>query len=173
MIDCPYCGSENIPGSDDCQECGQPLNDAEMQAPASEVEQNLLADHINVLKLKQPCVVSPNATVGDVIQQMADNRIGCVMVVEDDKPVGIFSERDALLKLNADAANHVDRPISDFMTENPQTLEHSAKIVFAVQRMDVGGYRHVPIVSDNGQLEGIISVRTILNYLTEQLGSGN
>ena len=44
-----------------------------------------------------------------------------------------------------------------------------AKIAFAVQRMDLGGYRHLPIVDREGQLSGIISVRDILEYLTERM----
>lgn len=172
MIDCPYCGAENIPGSDDCEECGQPLSDIHFQAPANAVEQSLLKASISDLNLKQPCIVAPTATVGEVLQQMADNRIGCVMVVDGDETVGIFSERDALVKLNTEATAQIDRPISDFMTPDPQMLESSAKIAFAVQRMDVGGYRHIPIVAD-GKLQGIISVRHILNYLTEKMGAAN
>jgi CBS domain-containing protein len=169
MIDCPYCGSENIPGSDECEECGQPLSDVQFLAPATALEDSLLKAKVRDLNLKQPCIVAPTDTVGKVLQTMADNRIGCVMVVDGDQTVGIFSERDALVKLNTEAAEHIDRPISDFMTPDPQTLESSAKIAFAVQRMDVGGYRHIPIVAD-GKLQGIISVRHILNYLTENMG---
>lgn len=170
MIDCPYCGAENIPGSDDCDECGQPLGDLHLEASTNAVEQSLLKDRVRDLDLKQPCTVAPTATVGEVLQTMADNRIGCVMIVEDDAPVGIFSERDALVKLSTEAAEQSERPISDFMTPNPQTLEGSAKIAFAVQRMDVGGYRHVPIV-DDGKLTGIVSVRQILDYLTGKMGA--
>ena len=82
-----------------------------------------------------------------------------------------YEDHDTLtvLKLNADAAELRDRPVSEFMTPNPETLQDSAKIAFAVQRMDLGGYRHVPIVSEEGNLHGIISVRDILRYLTERL----
>ena len=52
---------------------------------------------------------------------------------------------------------------------SPETLEIGAKVAFAVQRMEVGGYRHLPIVGDTGELTGIISVRDILQYLTESL----
>ncbi|MBC8352730.1 MAG: CBS domain-containing protein [Planctomycetes bacterium] len=169
MIDCPFCGAENIPGIDDCEECGQPLSHVQNTAPENEIERSLIKDRVSALSPKQPCVVSPTATVGEVLHEMATNRIGCVMIVDDGKPVGIFSERDALMKLNTEAASFGDRPISEFMTANPETLEDSAKIAFAVQRMDLGGYRHLPIVSKDDQLQGIISVRSILNYLTERM----
>ena len=99
---------------------------------------------------------------------MVDERIGCVMVVDGDKLVGIFSERDALMKLNTDASKFFSRPISQFMTLDPVTLETSDKIAFALHKMNVGGYRHVPILFD-GKLAGVISIRDILRYLTERI----
>ena len=113
-------------------------------------------------------MVEPGAPVSLVLQLLVAHAVGCAVVVEDGEPVGIFSERDALLRLNVDAAEHGDRPISDFMTPNPQTLDIENKIAFALQRMDAGGYRHVPIMTD-GVVSGIISVRDVLNYLSEKL----
>ncbi|MCA9119623.1 MAG: CBS domain-containing protein [Planctomycetaceae bacterium] len=172
MIECPFCGAENIPGIDDCEGCGQSLSHDHGGPPINEIERSLVKDRINTLAPKQPCTVSPDATVGEVLREMAGNRIGCVIVVEGGKPVGIFSERDALMKLNTEAASLSDRPISEFMTVNPETLRDSAKVAFAVHRMDLGGYRHLPIVSGDNQLQGIISVRSILNYLTERMPTG-
>ncbi|MEX0819201.1 MAG: CBS domain-containing protein [Pirellulaceae bacterium] len=169
MIDCPYCGAENIPGIDECEECGQSLSHVRDGAPANNIERSLIKDRVTALRPKRPFTVAPETTVGEVLHEMAANRIGCVIIVDDGKPVGIFSERDALMKLNAEAASFSDRPISEFMTASPETLEDTAKIAFAVQRMDLGGYRHLPIVSKDEQLQGIISVRAILNYLTDRM----
>jgi len=167
MIDCPSCGAENIPGNDECSECGQPLSDLYLQTPESELEQNLLTDRVSVLDPKKPITIDPGMHVHEVLQLMVDQNIGCLIVVEDGKPIGIFSERDALMKLNVDVAKFHDRPVSEFMTPTPQTLAANAKLVFALQRMDVGGYRHLPIVDDDGQLTGIVSVRDILQYLAK------
>jgi CBS domain-containing protein len=93
------------------------------------------------------------------------------MVVENDKLVGIFSERDALMKLNVDAAKFLSRPISQFMTADPVTLETNDKIAFALHKMNLGGYRHVPILF-HGQLVGVISIRDILRYLTDRITVG-
>jgi len=107
--------------------------------------------------------------VGEVLQLMVERRIGCVVVAEGDRAVGIFSERDALKKLNTQAAAMAQRPISEFMTPNPQSLVADAKIAFAVQRMDLGGYRHLPVVGRGSELVGIISARDILRHLTHRL----
>jgi len=55
------------------------------------------------------------------------------------------------------------------MTHEPVTLEAKDKIAFALHKMHVGGYRHLPIMTD-GKLTGVISIRDILNYLAERIG---
>ena len=168
---CPDCEAENIDGVDDCAECGQPLSDAHLPDPSTQVERCLLTDRVDVLGPKEPTAIAGTTPVGDVLRTMVNRGIDCVIVAEGGKPVGVFSERDALVKLNTDAASVRDRPVSEFMTPDPETLEIGAKVAFAVQRMDVGGYRHVPIVGEDGQLTGIISVRDILRYLTDKLAA--
>lgn len=168
MLICPYCQAENIEGADECAECSQPLTDLGLRVPASSVEADLLRDRIERLWPKSPSTVSPETTVGEVLKKMVGETIGCVMVVDRGKLVGIFSERDALMKLNVDAAKFMDRPISQFMTPRPVTLDTNDKIAFALHKMNLGGYRHIPILFD-GKLAGVISIRDILRYLTERI----
>jgi len=167
MITCGLCDSENIDGAEICDNCGQPLVDAHLPPPANEVERRLLRDRVSLLAPQSPVTVVPTMPVGSVLRLMVERKIGCVVVAEEGKLLGIFSERDALLKINADAAALADRPVSQFMTPQPQTVTADAKIAFAVQRMDLGGFRHLPVVDDQGRLAGIISARDILRYLTD------
>jgi CBS domain-containing protein len=169
MIVCPYCSSENFEGADLCEDCGQALSDSYFAPPANEVEKGLLQDRVSVLAPKPPLTVKPNTPVSEVLNLMVQRKIGCVIVADGIKPLGIFSERDALRKLNVNAKEQGSQPVADFMTPNPQTLVANAKIAYAVQRMDLGGYRHLPIVGDNGELLGIISARDIINYLTAKM----
>ncbi len=169
MIVCPHCSSDNIDGTDDCVECGQPLDDVHLRPPTTDVERSLLHDRIHALAPKTAIAVEPMAKVGDVLRLMVERRIGCVVVAENERAVGIFSERDALLKLGARSRELAARPVREFMTPNPQTLVADAKIAFAVHRMDLGGYRHLPVVDAGGQLVGIISARDIIRHLTEQM----
>jgi len=107
--------------------------------------------------------------VREVLRLLVDNKVGCVVVSEQGKIAGIFSERDALLKLGEKAAELGERPVSEFMTSNVESLPPSAKIAFAVHRMEQGGFRHVPVINEQGEPAGIFSVRDILNYLTRKL----
>jgi CBS domain-containing protein len=168
---CPYCEAEIIEGADECEACGESLQHLSRRIPASSVEADLLRDRIERLWPKSPSTVAPDASVGDVLKKMVDERIGCVMIVDKGKLVGIFSERDALIKLNTDASKFLKRPISQFMTPDPVTLETNDKIAYALHKMNVGGYRHVPILFQ-GKLAGVISIRDILRYLTERIAAG-
>lgn len=170
MILCPYCDAENIEGADSCAECEASLTDLSIRVPASGVEADLMRDRIERLWPKSPSTVTPETPVRTVLKKMVNETIGCVMVVDRNELVGIFSERDALMKLNTDAPKFMDRPISQFMTPSPVTLETSDKIAFALQKMNVGGYRHLPILFQ-GKLAGVISIRDILRYLTERIAS--
>lgn len=169
MIYCPYCSSDNIEGADDCAECGQPLDDTHLAPPRSDLERSLLGDRVSALSPKQPITCAASTPVGEVMQVMVQRKIGCVVVVDFDQPIGIFSERDALRKIDPESPDVAARPVRDFMTPSPQTLVADAKIAFAVQRMDLGGYRHLPVVGERGDLVGIISARDILRHLTDNV----
>ncbi|HWB11971.1 MAG TPA: CBS domain-containing protein [Pirellulales bacterium] len=168
MTECPYCGVENIDGADHCEECQQPLDFLSKPRASTPIERSLVKDRVASLDPKPPLTVSPDQSVGDVLTLMVERQVGCVVVLEGEKIVGIFSERDALDRLNVNFANLADRPVSQFMTPSPETVDSEARIAFAVHKMDVGGYRHLPVVSQ-GRLSGVISVRDVLHYVTQDL----
>lgn len=166
MTTCPFCGADNIEGSDLCDQCQHSLTDVGLPHPASAVEKGLLNDRVDALRPRKPSTVLPSAPIGEVLKKMVDEAIGCVLVVDEQhRLVGIFSERDAMLRVNDQAARMADKPVSSVMTPNPTTLRLRDKIAFALQRMNVGGYRHLPIL-DEGKLVGVVSIRDILAYLT-------
>ncbi len=170
LLPCPYCDQDVIEGADTCDACGQPLTDSHLAVPASAVERALLSDRVKLFQNRQPLVVSPQKAVGDVLRLLVENQVGCVLVEEAGKTVGIFTERDVILKLGDKATEFSERPVSEFMTTKVESLPPSAKIAFAVHRMNMGGYRHVPVVNDQGRTVGLFSVRDILSYLTRKLG---
>ncbi|TWT88897.1 putative cystathionine beta-synthase [Pseudobythopirellula maris] len=173
MLVCPNCGADDlIEGDDQCDVCQQPLTDLFIRVPECSVEASLLRDQVGELPVHPPVYVEPSTTVGDALRLMVDNGIGCVLVVAPDgrggeRLAGIFSERDAVVRFGAEAAAAHDKPISRYMTANPAVVSASDKIAFAIQKMDVGGYRHLPVMEDAKPVS-LISIRDILRYLTER-----
>lgn len=169
LLTCPFCDGDVIEGADSCEVCGQPIMASGLPLPANTVERALLTDRVSVFQGRKPLTTSGRTTLKEVLRLLADNRVGCLLVEDDGKSIGIFTERDVLLKIGEKAAEMGGRPISEFMTSKVESLPPTAKIAFAVQRMNHGGYRHVPVVNDQGQTVGIFSVRDILTYLTNKL----
>lgn len=130
-----------------------------------------MVDTADVLSLREHACVAPSMPVGDVLRLMVDTAVGCVMVVDDDGRLkGIFSERDAVTRLGAGAAGKLQDPISKYMTTKPVTIGPSAKIALVLQQMDAGGYRHLPVLDEDRRPVHLISIRDILDYLTARIG---
>ncbi len=168
MILCPFCGAENIDGADQCDDCSQSLEHLSKPRRAPGVEDALFHDRVGTLLRAQPIALDEATTVGETLELLVRERIGCVMIVRGQEVVGIFSERDALLRIGDEIDRCRQRPIREFMTESPETLGEQDKLAFALHKMDVGHFRHVPVLRD-GQLRGVISVRDILRYLTDRV----
>ena len=172
MIVCPHCNHDNIEGADVCEHCEQPMHEMSLPPPGSEVERCILTERIRELEPRKPLLVAPDAPVLDVLRLLVDHAVGALVVVDaDGRAVGVFSERDGLMRLGEEADKLGPRPVSEFMTPDPQTLRADAKIAFAIQMMDQGGYRHVPIVDHQDRVVGIISVRDLLHYITEKMAT--
>ena len=155
-------------GADECERCNQSLTFLSKPRGHTAIEKAIFRDRIDVLKPREHPQVGSETPVGRVLELLVEKRVGCALVVDGDALVGVFSERDALLRLNTEATALSDRPIRQFMTPSPVTLQITDKIAFALHRMALGGYRHIPVMSD-GRLIGVISVRDILGYITEKL----
>ena len=140
----------------------------EKVSPSSTIERHISEDGIELLQPKPLVAVTPDTPVGEVIQLLVEVGVGCAIMVEKDEVVGIFSERDAMMRLGPRADELADRPVSEFMTPDPRMLESNDKIAFALHRMDLGGYRHIPILKE-GKPDGVISIRDILRYISDRL----
>lgn len=163
---CPNCGQDNLPGSEECSSCLQDLTQLDLPIAQNRVERSLMEDPIRALKPRRPVTVKPTASVREAIEVMLGKDIGAVLVVADDgKLVGILSERDLLTKA-AGVPSCESLPVDRFMTAQPETVTADDTLAFAVHKMDVGGYRHVPVVK-NGKPTGVVSSRDLLHHITK------
>ncbi|TWT36810.1 inosine 5'-monophosphate dehydrogenase [Posidoniimonas corsicana] len=171
LIPCPACGAENIEGADICESCGAPLAELSVRAPQSSAEASLMEDTVDRLDVRMHASVSPEATVGEVLKKMVDMAVGCVTIVDNKgRLAGIFSERDAVTRLGADTTDRRDQPIMKYMTPNPVTVDQHCRIALALQQMDIGGYRHLPVLDREGRPVMLVSIRDILRYLADRVG---
>ncbi|HXH28620.1 MAG TPA: CBS domain-containing protein [Candidatus Polarisedimenticolia bacterium] len=163
---CPDCGHDNIDGVDQCDHCGQDLRSIDVPAPKAGLQRRIMETPLRDLDPPLALTVGPAEPVARVIRLMQERRQGSVLVVERGRVVGIFTERDALNRLAGRDGDHDGRPISEVMTVEPKCLSGEDTLAFALNRMAVGSYRHIPIVEE-GQPLRFISVRGVLRYLHE------
>ena len=164
---CPVCGFENLLGSDICDNCGSDLAGHDTPQSATSFRGRLLGEHLDKLDMAPPEIVDASVEVDEAIRRMHDKAIDCVLVVEGGRLVGIFTDRDAVLKVAGKKAG--DQPISGVMTHDPVVLRHDETIAVALNKMAVGGFRHIPIVED-GRPTGVVSARDVFHHLAESLG---
>jgi signal-transduction protein with cAMP-binding, CBS, and nucleotidyltransferase domain len=164
---CPTCGFENLLGSDVCDNCGSDLAGHDTPQSPTTFRGQLLGEHLDELGIATPETIESTADVNDAIRRMHDKGIDCVLVTEDDRLVGIFTDRDAVLKVAG--LERQARPIATLMTRDPVVLRHDETIAVAINKMAVGGFRHIPIVED-GRPTGVVTARDVFRHLVESLG---
>jgi CBS domain-containing protein len=115
-----------------------------------------------------PLNVPRDMTVTDVALRMKAEGKGAVMVVEGSRLIGIFTERDALIRVVAARRDPTTTPVSAVMTRDPQTIHPDRPFVEALRMMHEGHYRHMPVVEDGRPL-GMVSSRDALAPELHQL----
>jgi len=161
---CPSCSAEVIPGSDFCEECGMDLRDAERKEPESKLHRTIMTDELSALDPPEPVTARPDESIASVIRKMIDRNHGAVCMVEDDELVGIFTERDVLLRVAGKEIDLENTPISEVMTRDVVTLKGSSTLATALNQMAVAGLRHLPLVENNKPI-GITTVRGALYHI--------
>ncbi len=131
-----------------------------------ELARNLKIESVARLQPTPPRQVEATTSVADTIELMRRERVGCLLVVQDLKLIGLFTERDLLSRVLAPGKS-LDLPIRDVMTPDPVTVEPKDSIRTAVKRMQSGNYRHLPVVDDANRPVGILSAKRVVHYLVE------
>lgn len=126
---------------------------------------NLATETVGAAGLREPFCVEPNVSVRQALGLLRNARRGSVLVCRDERLVGIFTERDALRLLAAEA--DLDVPIERVMTPKPVYLGPGDTLSTAVARMSANGYRRLPIVDADGRPVGLLSARAIVHWLVQ------
>ena len=163
---CPTCGFDNLIGADVCDNCGSDLAGHDTPQPAVSFRGPLLGEHLDELQPTAPELMDASADVEDAIRVMHDKGIDCVLVVDGGRLIGIFTDRDAVLKVAGRGRGPM--PIGGLMTRDPVVLRHDDPIAVAINKMAVGGFRHIPIV-DDGRPTGVVTARDVFRHLAETL----
>lgn len=131
------------------------------------MKSNLCNNKVRHLRLSPAVCVSEGSLIRDAIRQMQTQRVGCVLVCQNDQLVGIMTEVDVVRKAELGEAAF-NEPIQQWMTPAPISISADASIWEAAKTMKEGGFRHLPVLADEGKPLGFISIRNIVTYLADQ-----
>jgi signal-transduction protein with cAMP-binding, CBS, and nucleotidyltransferase domain len=145
------------------------------EAPNRIFDTSLLREPLAVLPTRSPLVFGRRDPVSVAMNAMQMQHRGCVMVTEDGTVatplVGIFTERDVLNRIIGQGRNPALVQLDEVMHEDPESLPTTASVAWVLNKMSVGGFRHVPIVDGKGRLAFVISVRDVVQFLVDHFPS--
>ena len=124
----------------------------------------------SVMQQKKLLMAPPETSVRDISKLMARKGVGAVLVVEEKRLVGIFTERDAVFRVIAKGLDPQTTRLAEVMTASPQTADPNEPFGRALLMMHENGFRHVPVV-ENGEPIGIVSARYALDPDMEEFVS--
>ena len=134
-------------------------------------DQHLLSEPLTMLPVQRPLTMSPDACVTDAMRAMQRKHTGCVIITSDGSTrsqlEGIFTERDVLFRIVDRGRNPAALALSEVMTPEPETLSVRATVAYVLNKMAVGGFRHVPVVDDDQRPKGVVSVRDVVTFLVD------
>ena len=142
------------------------LGQVEEKVMAKDIRAHLQHETVSELDSPPGVRVGPSATVREAIALMQQHRTGCVLVCDEKKLLGIFTEKDYVQRVLG-ARRDLDTPISECMSAKPVTVRSSDSIATLVQRIHRGRYRRIPVVSESGEVVGCVSVRNLVHHLAE------
>jgi CBS domain-containing protein len=121
----------------------------------------------SVLKPRELIVAPPDASVEEAARLMKRGQVGAVLVVQEGRLVGIFTERDAVYRVTAEGRDPRVTKLADVMTAEPKTVEPDETFGYALLLMHENGFRHAPVV-EAGRPIGVVSARSALDPELEE-----
>lgn len=126
---------------------------------------NLAVDPVIRARPPVPLCIQREATIREAMEAMREAGRGCLLICRDRQLAGIFTERDALRLMATDT--DFDQPVETVMQAPVVSVQYHETVGEAVSRMSNGDFRRLPVLNDEGEPIGILTVKTILRYLVD------
>ena len=150
------------------------FNDLADRSPGT-FDARVLRQPLAVLPTRSPICFKESDAVSEAMRSMQREHRGCVLVTEDgtsrSRLTGIFTERDVLIRVIDRGRNPATLTLGEVMIRDPECLTVDASVAWVLNKMSVGGFRHVPAVDDEGCPSLIVSVRDVVEFLVQSFPS--
>ncbi|MBL7014308.1 MAG: CBS domain-containing protein [Candidatus Marinimicrobia bacterium] len=126
-----------------------------------------IEDPISSLNLGEPLILEKGSSIRTALNKMQSQLENYIMVTSNGSLIGILTERDILMNITGKEYDLEISLIEEFMTKNPETLSMEDPLAYALNKMHVGGFRHVPIVDNQNEPVGIITLSKIVSIIAD------
>ena len=130
-----------------------------------------IQDPISAMTLSKPILIDLGTNLRHVLDKMQENKINCILTLENEMLGGILTERDILLKVTGKGYDLDLTTIDEFITPNPESVTPDDPLAYALNKMYIGGFRNVPVVNDELYPIGIICVTDIIASIADYFHS--
>lgn len=139
-------------------------------AERSLVLREMYEHSVEGLLKSEPILLKPVDSLEMAVDAMRETGRGCVLVIGGEQRLfGVFTERDAVIKLSGDDPSWRSWRLGDCMTPGPQTITKTTTIGEAIHKMNEGRFRHLPVLDEEGRAVGIVSIRDIMGLLVAHI----
>jgi len=160
---CPECRTDNIAGVDQCQNCGHDLSHGPT-VPVPEFISQRLAE----IPAHPPVRVSATDPVGLAVRFMQNGDADCVLVMSGDQLAGIITPWDILHKVVGPSEDLNAVTCGQIMTADPVFLRDDDDIAVAINKMSIGGFRHIPLLQA-GTPTAVVTIHDLFRHIAPHL----
>ena len=146
-----------------------PLENYDLPVSDDPLEQALVEETVAAIRHEPFATITPETPIRLALETLDDLEIGCLLVSDGGRLVGLFSNRDVLDKIVDDYEQLKDEPVSKVMTPEPVFVFETDSSAAALCVMAVGGFRHVPVLDVDHKIVGIVSPQRVTAFLQKQL----
>lgn len=147
-----------------------PLNNYEPRKYSDAIQEALAEETVAAIRSRPYAEISPDKSVYGALQALAGLKVASLLVVEDGRLVGVFTERDVLERVALRFREVKQLTVRDVMTVEPVVVYDTDPAGAALSAIAVAGYRHVPVVDVRNAVVGVISPRRVFEFLLQRMG---
>lgn len=142
-----------------------PLENFEPKTYADPLEQALAEETVAAIQSQPYASVSPDTTIREALEMLANLQIACLLIEDNERLVGVVTDRDVLDKVALEYDKVCDQPVSSIMTADPVVVYETDSSAAALTVMAVSGFRHVPVLDLHEKILGIVSPQRVTAFL--------
>ena len=143
-------------------------SDTKILFPQDELTELMLEQPVSSVAVSRPAMIGPDETMQDALFCMRQRHARALLVMEDDRLIGILTDRDAVLALHSPSDDRSGVRIGDVMTRDPLTVSPDDPLGKAAQILSLDGVHHLPIVED-GRVTGLVAQGPVMHAIIAAL----